>query len=88
MALPGPSITWPSQTWVTYNWTADSTGGYPFNPTWHTLPQYSSTNTFDISAVGTLVEATHINQYYTMFGVSHWPRMQSSTTLRSVLKAL
>jgi hypothetical protein len=62
--------------WGMWQWTQSGEGGWKYPPLWEALPQYTDSHPISSKAeVGTLAQATHVDQYYNYFGVTPSPRM-------------
>ena len=66
--------------WGYWAWTENPDGSWQYPPVWTTLTTYTDANPIaSVEALGALIDAAHIDQYYNFFGVVPTQQMPTST---------
>lgn len=64
--------------WGHWVWTENPDGSFQYPPVWQEMPPFTDANPADEQDLGTLLQATHVDQYYQFFNVVPAPRMPIS----------
>lgn len=73
--------------WGTWQWTQNPDGNWQYPPEWTKMQPFTDENPAKPKDLGTLLEATHISQYYKFFNVLPAPRMPIKIEAQEVARA-
>jgi hypothetical protein len=66
--------------WGSWAWIENPDGSWQYPPAWTALTTYTDANPISsVAALGALIDAAHIDQYYNFFGVVPTPLMPTNT---------